>query len=113
MFDKFDYPRQVRHREYTHNGKQVVLDACELFPGKNEVMIMYPNGREIDTRTTTEEAAEEAGTSCFDWHSFGGKTWVFCPNTRGQGNARSRNAEAMVKALKAMGYEAFDYCQMD
>lgn len=61
-------------------------------------------------RKKVEQAAEEAGSSCFDWHDG----WmVFRPNTRSQGNARSRNAEAMVRALAAMGYETMDYCQMD
>ena len=60
-----------------------------------------------------EQAAKEAGTNCFDWYLFGGRRYVFSPDSRAQGNARSRNAEAMTKALKAMGYEAMDYCQAD
>ena len=60
-----------------------------------------------------EQAAKEAGTSCFDWILFGGKRYVFSPDSKAQANARSRNAEAMTKALKAMGYEAMDYCQAD
>ena len=60
-----------------------------------------------------ERAAQEAGTRCFGWDLFGGRRYVFIPNTSAQGNARSRNAEAMVEALKSMGYDAMDYCQMD
>lgn len=60
-----------------------------------------------------EQAAKEAGTACSTWHLFGTKHFVFCPRTSAQANARSRNAEAMTQALKAMGYDAIDYCQMD
>lgn len=60
-----------------------------------------------------EQAAKEAGTSCFSWDLFGGRRWVFGPDTRAQGNARTRNAEAMTRALAGMGYQAMDYCQMD
>ena len=60
-----------------------------------------------------EQAAKEAGTSCFSWDLFGGRRWVFGPDTRAQGNARTRNAEAMTRTLAGMGYQAMDYCQMD
>ena len=60
-----------------------------------------------------QRAASEAGTGCFDYRSPVGRAWVFSPDTRGQANARSRNAEAMTRALKSMGYSAFDYCRMD
>lgn len=60
-----------------------------------------------------KQAAKEAGTSCFTWNCYGTREFVFGPNTRAQGNARSRNAEAMTRALRSMGYDAMDYCQMD
>lgn len=60
-----------------------------------------------------EQAAEEAGTSCFVWRLFGGSRYVFAPNSHAQANARSRNAEAMTKALRDLGYDALDYCAMD
>lgn len=60
-----------------------------------------------------QQAAKEAGTGCFTWTLFGSKLYVFTPKTKGQGNARSRNAEAMTAALRALGYDATDYCQMD
>lgn len=60
-----------------------------------------------------EQAAEEAGTSCFKWELFRNPRFVFSPDTRAQGNARIRNAEAMTAALRSMGYDAMDYCQMD
>ena len=60
-----------------------------------------------------EQAAAEAGTGCFTWSLFGGSRFVFSPDTRSQGNARSRNAEAMTEALRSMGYDAMDYSQMD
>ena len=60
-----------------------------------------------------KQAAEEAGSGCFEWKLFGTKLWVFRPDTHAQGNARSRNAEAVVRALKEMGYDAMEYCQAD
>lgn len=60
-----------------------------------------------------EQAAREAGTRCFVWALWGSKSFVFGPDTRAQGNARSRNAEAMAEALKRMGYVATMYYQMD
>lgn len=60
-----------------------------------------------------QQAAREANTSCFTWNCFGEKLYVFRPDTFSQGNARSRNAEAMTRALSRMGYDAMDYCQAD
>lgn len=171
-------------------GRQIIIDAAEMQPGKFEIMTMYPGGREIECETVysldgaeavysrmvqqytrkpekpepkpltgkyaklrddlrealrigraaedaapedggtcnfdaaairlprwnsalIEQAAQEAGSHCFDWNLWGTKSWVFCPDTRGQANARSRNAEAMTRALQAMGYDAMDYCQAD
>ncbi len=59
------------------------------------------------------QAAAEAGTGCFSWVLFGSKRYVFTPNTRSQGNARTRNAEAMTAELRRRGYDALDYSQMD
>lgn len=60
-----------------------------------------------------QQAAKEAGSGCFIWSLFGSRRFVFTPSTRAQGNARSRNAEAVTAALRRMGYTAFSYCQMD
>lgn len=60
-----------------------------------------------------KQAAKEAGTSCFVWNCYGSKQFVFGPDSRAQANARSRNAETMTRALRSMGYDAMDYCQMD
>lgn len=176
----------IKHEEYTYNGRRVVLDAAEIYPGEFETMIYYPDTMdEIDSVTAhtkaealddfktlryayppdeliltgkyaklrddlrkalaegvaaekadpedggacnfdsaalylprwnakkVEQAAKEAGTRCNDWTLFGQKHFVFSPITSAQANARSRNAEAVTKALKAMGYDAIDYCQMD
>lgn len=176
----------IKHEEYTYNGRRVILDAAEIYPGEFETMILRASdGYEIDSKTTSskevalaafdtfrkayppdvatltgkyaqlrddlkkalaagvaaeaadpedggtcnfdsaaiylprwnarkvEQAAKEAGTFCSDWQLFGHKHFVFCPITHAQANARSRNAEAVTAALKAMGYEAIDYCQMD
>lgn len=67
-----------------------------------------------DVTTEARQAAQqEAGTGCFTWSLFGKKRFVFRPNTSGQANARSRNAEAMTDALARMGYQAFCYQQLD
>lgn len=60
-----------------------------------------------------EQAAREAGTRCSKWTFCGGGFYVFGPNSRAQGNARSRNAQAMTKAMQAQGWDAIDYGQMD
>lgn len=58
------------------------------------------------------QAAKEAGTNCSRWRAFK-DTFTFRPDTGGQGFARTRNAEAMTKALCEMGYDATVYYQMD
>lgn len=68
--------------------------------------IYLPRWRE----SMVEQAAKEAETSCFKWEDG---FYVFSPNTRAQANARSRNAEAMTKALENLGYKVFEYQQMD
>lgn len=50
---------------------------------------------------------------CHSWQLGSSRLWVFVPNSSAQANARSRNAEAMTRALAAMGYDAVDYSQMD
>lgn len=60
-----------------------------------------------------ERAAKEAGTSCFPWKCFRDPMFVFSPDTGAQGNARSRNAEAMTACMKSLGWDAMDYSQMD
>ena len=60
-----------------------------------------------------EQAAEEAGTGCFKWESFGGGRYVFIPRVAGQAYKREIAAEAMTAELKRRGYDAFTYCQMD
>lgn len=46
----------IKHTEYKHNGRRVILDTCELAPGKYETMLLYPNGEEITSRTARTEA---------------------------------------------------------
>lgn len=191
FFDQLHARTEHLHFEGPNTaGRQIIIDAAEMQPGKFEIMTMYPNGKEIECETvytlqgaeavysrmlqqyTTkpepeapkpltgkyaklrddlrealrigraaeeadpddggtcnfdsaaihlprwnarliEQAAAEAGTHCFDWTLWGSKSWVFSPDTRGQANARSRNAEAMTQYLKSVGYDAIDYCQAD
>ena len=42
--------------EYIHTGRRVIVDTCELAPGKYETMLLYPNGHEIACRTAGTEA---------------------------------------------------------
>ena len=60
-----------------------------------------------------EQAAKEAGTFCSTWTLYGCRMFVFMPKTRAQGNARSRNAEAMAGALRQAGYDCQMYYAMD
>lgn len=60
-----------------------------------------------------EQAAKEAGTSCFSWHLFGSKRFVFCTPNVGQARKNEEAAEAMTKILESLGYDAFCYQQMD
>lgn len=46
----------IKHTEYKYNGRRVILDTCELTPGKYETMLLYPNGHEIACRTARTEA---------------------------------------------------------
>lgn len=64
-------------------------------------------------KALVEQALREAGTRGWVWFSYGGSRWVISPDTRGHCNARSRNSEAMTRALSEMGYDAFEYCALD
>ena len=65
------------------------------------------------TEKLVERAAEEAGTGCFKWDLWKTHYYVFRPKTRGRANARSRNAEAVTKAMMSYGYDCMDYQQAD
>lgn len=61
----------------------------------------------------TEAAIRNAGLRSFIWDCFGKRKFVLSVPTSGQGNRRSRRAEAMQDSLKSAGYDASVYCQMD
>lgn len=65
------------------------------------------------TKSKIYQAAREAGTVCTTARLYGQCRYVFEPHTHSQGNARSRNAKAMTDALRSMGYEAYNYYQID
>lgn len=48
--------KTIKHTEYTHNGRRVILDACELASNHYETILLYPNGHEITSRTARTEA---------------------------------------------------------
>jgi len=61
-----------------------------------------------------KQAVEEAGGHAFKWTERGRLFgWVISPNSSGQGNRRSRRAEAISEALKKRGYDTGMYYQMD
>lgn len=60
-----------------------------------------------------EAAAKEAGIRVFDTRIFRCKYYVFPVPFGGQGNARTRQAEAMAQAMKAAGYDASVFYQID
>ena len=59
------------------------------------------------------QAAREAGVSAWEWKSYTEKRFVLAVGNVGQGNARTRYAEAMCESLKAAGYDTGMYYQMD
>lgn len=59
-----------------------------------------------------KQACEEAGCGCFEWKCFN-RRWVICFRIAGQAYKRETAAEAMTKALTAMGYDALTYCAID
>jgi hypothetical protein len=67
------------------------------------------------TKKRAMEALATAGLSCFEWASFskGPKNLVICGFTSGQGNRRSRMAEAFRDSMRADGYKMTMYYQMD
>lgn len=58
-----------------------------------------------------EQACKEAGCGCFEWKCY--RRWVICFRVAGQAYKRETGAEAMTKALTAMGYDALTYCAID
>ena len=179
----------IKHIEYKHSNRRVILDTCEIIPGEYETMLMYPNGNEITCRMARteadaladfdellnaypadterkpdepkpltgkyaklrddlrrmyqigfnaacstsdggacnfdspalllprwqsakiEQACDEAGCGCFKW-SLSGR-WVISFRLPGQADKRTAAAEAITKALTAMGYDALTYSALD
>lgn len=60
-----------------------------------------------------EGAAEQASISVTDFKWFGGQRWFWLHVMDGQGNRRTRMAEAATKVLKEAGLEARTYYQVD
>ena len=61
------------------------------------------------SKAKAEEAITAAGLSCFEWN----RRFVVCGIGSGQGNRRTRMAEAAYESLKADGIAATMYYQMD
>lgn len=65
-------------------------------------------------RKKVEATAKTAGLGCFVWNLWGSKSYVFSIQRGvGQGNTRTKAAEAMREYLKDLGYDATIYCQSD
>ncbi len=63
--------------------------------------------------TMVKQAAEDAGIRAFSSTCFGCKCWLFGVPSGGQADRRTRQAEAMAQVMKAAGYTAGVYYQMD
>jgi cell division GTPase FtsZ len=64
-------------------------------------------------KSKAEEAIKAADLRCFDWNGYGGIRLVVCGLGYGQGNRKTRMAEAAHESLKADGIECGMYYQMD
>ena len=115
MFDIHASTAHLHFQGIDTAARPIVIDAAELSPGKFEIMAMRPDGREIECQTTyTLDEAEAVYAAMLAHHTqpappprpLSGKYAALR-------DARSRNAEAMTRALAAMGYDAVDYSQMD
>ena len=58
-------------------------------------------------------AAKAAGLSAWRWQGYGGVQYVIGVPVGRQGNARTRQAEAMRNSMRAHGYDTGMYYQMD
>lgn len=65
------------------------------------------NGKKI------RQAAAAAGVACFEWNLWGSRSWCFAVRGAGQADANTAASEAMRDHLKAAGYEASMYYQVD
>jgi hypothetical protein len=94
-------------------------DAAQLYANTEDGGTCNFDSPAIDYRAMhmskakTEEAIKAAGLRSFEWNSYGGKRLVICGIGAGQGNRRTRMAEAAYESLKADGMEACMYYQMD
>lgn len=48
----------IKHTEYTHNNRRVILDTCELTPGRYETMLLSANGRETAAEAMTKALSD-------------------------------------------------------
>lgn len=64
-------------------------------------------------KALVEAAAKTAGTMCFEWALGSSKSYLLSIPGVGQGYTRTKAAEAMCNYLKAQGYDAGMYYQMD
>ena len=106
-------------------------------PLRGKYFNLFVNLLEADRITDSLEETEDGGTCNFDalmldlprwkadnvreaakkanWNAwkYYGSTWIFSFPTTGQGNRRTRRAEALAKELGDRGYKTGVYYQMD
>ena len=87
----------TEHLESTEDGGTCNFDAPT---------IKFPRWKADNIR----RAAEEAGFHAWKWY---GSTWILSFPTSGQGNRRTRRAEAIKDELWKSGYEVGMYYAMD
>ena len=110
---------KIDRQTIVHAFREAAAAALAADPGQEQdggtcnfdsPAIRLPRVREKFLR----ECAAEAGISVnpFDW--FGGKRWYWVNvPMHGQGNRRTRMAEAACRKLKELGLPATMYCQAD
>lgn len=105
-----------RYKQLTEDLKSAIKAAKAVAGGEDggtcnfdSMMLAAPKWNQ----KFIEAAAKEAGIRVFDTRIFRCKYYVFSVPFGGQGNARTRQAEAMAQAMRSAGYDASVYYQID
>lgn len=109
------YQSMERLAEALRNAKQAAEEAVAADPEDGGTCnfdapaLFLPNWRQ----KRVEQAAAEAGVGCFKNAAFGRSFYVFPLRVGGQGDSRTRAAEAAKENLAAAGWRASVYYAMD
>jgi len=75
----------------------------------DSVFLRIPRAKEVDVL----DAIREAGLYCRGKRKWIGNGYMVKPTCSGQGNKRTKGVEAMATSLKANGWDALIFRQMD